>query len=135
MSLLLAVVIIGCSTRRSSEVQAKARYAQMKAMIDRDLRGLPFKEFVSKAGIDASAVFDELYTNQPHSSRRVYHFEGFALDVTFEERELFSDSHFLPALYWDGLTRQQRMAKYQEGLSDYFSERHSRLEQTQKTNK
>lgn len=122
ISLLLTVIIIGCSTERSSEVQAKTRYAQMKVMMDRDLRGLPFDEFMSKAGIDDSAVFDVLYTNKPHSSRRAYHFEGFALDVSFEERDgkLSSDSHFFPALHWDGLTRQQRMAKYQKGLSEYF---------------
>lgn len=139
IALLFAIVVVGCLNESSSKSSARKQYAQMERAlqsVQTNALDLPFDQFADRVAI-GNAPFDELYSNEPGEIRRVYHFPGFALDIDLKRRdgELFVDWSMLPALYWDGLTREQRMAKYNRGLSDYFEQKQRALEEGLRTNK
>ena len=103
--------------------------AEIKDVLKDDLRGMPLGEFEHRLGIE-EAVYDEVYTNQPGHSRRLYHLEGFCIDVSVEHRDaaLYTDSHFYPGVGEDGLSRPQRMEAYEDALAENFAPRQKRLD-------
>ncbi len=135
---LILMTLGGCAGDRSRSLNAQGRYARMKSTLEKIEASRPdltFEQFAQHLGI-GRAAFDEIYTNKPYGVRRVYHFDGFALDINLEDRngKLFVDWFMLPALYWDGLTREERMKKYDQSLSDYFREKQRALDEIRKTN-
>ncbi len=102
---------------------------QVNAILKDDLRGIPLDEFETRLGIN-DAVYDEIYTNEPEHSRRLYHLGAFSIDVSVEHRDtkLYTDTHFFPGVGNDGLSRQQRMKAYEDSLAEHFAERQKRLD-------
>jgi hypothetical protein len=132
------MALAGCAGDRSRSLHAQERYARMKSTLEKIEASRPdlsFEQFAERLGIGRT-VFDRIYTNKPSGVRRVYHFDGFALDINLEDRDgkLFVDWFMLPALYWDGLAREERMKKYDQSLSDYFREKQRALDEIRKTN-
>ena len=131
----LLLCIASCTTSQDATSHNQERYKKIEATLKADLRGIPFGEFERRLAIQG-APWDEDYTNQKWHSRRVYHLGGFFLDVSLEHKDgkQFTDSHFFPGLHADGLTREQRMARRQECLNKYFSERANRAKRNAQKN-
>ena len=125
---LTVLVACGCADRELN-IRSTPTADYVKGVLTDDLCGIPLEEFERRVGIE-EPIYDEIYTNEPEHSRRLYHFDGFCIDLSVEHRgkELYTDSHFFPGVDEDGLTRQQRMSEYEAALSQHFAERQKRLD-------
>lgn len=131
---LMILIACGCADHGLTN-NSTPTVDRIKSVLENDLRGIPWGEFEERLGI-REVVFDQTYTNQPGHSRRLYHLDGFYIDVSVEHRgnELFTDSHFFPGVGEDGLSREQRMEAYEVALAEHFEERQSRLDSQRKKN-
>jgi len=127
----MLLILAGCASSPEPIIYDRARYTSMREALANDLRGIPFSDFEKRLGI-GGAKWDDVYTDQPSHTSRLYHFEGFSLWVSLERRngQLVTDTHFFPALHADGLARGQRTAKYKAALDRHFSDRARRHEET-----
>ncbi len=113
--------------------QEEALYQHMKAEISNYKEGEPLEQFLARLHIQ-NAPYDPVYTNAPEHESRVCHLGKFFLRMDIEARDgkLYRGS-FLPALVIDGLTREQRLQKFDASLADYFKEKQRGLDSTRQS--
>jgi len=135
-------MLAGCSA--NSRDYDRARYAKMESVIlasTNRLAGLPLAEASKRLGLDG-VRWDEIYSNEPDSQGRLYHFDGFYLTLHLIVRpvgvkpgegyssrgrdELLKTGSFWVGSFWphlviDRLTDPKlRMTNYWDNLNNSF---------------